>query len=94
MTPNGANIRIHGEDTDSPNKSPLIAISGNVIGSQSRAIELKNVNRLSITGNTIYDSADLSLLIQQCSGISIGSNTKLLCSPMEYRPALGWYSSW
>jgi len=75
VTPNGANIRIHGEDTDSPNKSPLIAISGNVIGSQTRAIELKNVNRLSITGNTIYDSADLSLLIQRCSGISVGSNT-------------------
>ncbi|MBI1310601.1 hypothetical protein GC176_04770 [bacterium] len=75
VTPNGANIRIHGEETDSPNKSPLIAISGNVIGSQTRAIELRNVNRLSITGNTIYDSDDLSLLIQKCSGISVGSNT-------------------
>ena len=75
ITPNGANIRIHGEETDSPNKSPLIAISGNVIGSQTRAIELRNVNRLSITGNTIYDSDDLSLLIQHCSGISVASNT-------------------
>ena len=75
VTPNGANIRIHGEENDSPNKSPLIAISGNVIGSQTRAIELRNVNRFSITGNTIYDSDDLSLLIQKCSGISVGSNT-------------------
>lgn len=75
VTDGGANIRIHGAETASSDRSPLIAISGNVIGSQSRGIELRNVNRLSVTGNTIYDSDDLSLLVQKCSGVSIGSNT-------------------
>ena len=52
-----------------------VAIAGNVLGSQTRGIELKHVERVAITGNTIYDSEDLSLLAEDCSGLAIGSNT-------------------
>lgn len=75
ITPGGANVRIHGEETADLNKSPLITITGNVIGSQDRGIELRNLNRLAITGNTIYCSADVSLHMQKCRGAAIGSNT-------------------
>ena len=38
VTPGGANIRIHGEETGASKTSPLISITGNVIGSQTRGI--------------------------------------------------------
>jgi parallel beta-helix repeat protein len=75
VTPGGANVRIHGEETDDPNKSPLITLTGNVIGSQDRAVELRNLNRISMTGNTIYNSPDLSIHAARCSGVAVGSNT-------------------
>ena len=75
VTENGANVRIHGERKEDPNKSPLITIVGNVIGSQTRGIELKNLRKVSVTGNTIYDSIDVSLHVSHCSGVCVGSNT-------------------
>lgn len=81
----GANIRIVGADvqrpqpadsppTLKPDTAHLINITGNVLGSQWRAVELRNASRVTITGNTIYDSADLSVLATHCAGIVIGSN--------------------
>jgi len=75
IQPGGANVRIHGTPDTSPRAARLVTISGNVIGSQTRGIELRHVQRVAITGNTIYDSADLSLLAVHCSGVSVGSNT-------------------
>jgi len=53
----------------------LLAITGNVLGSQWRAVDLRHVSRVTMTGNTIYDSADLSIFAQNCSGIAIAANT-------------------
>ena len=75
IQPGGANVRIHGAETVSPRAARLVTISGNVLGSQTRGIELRHVQRVAITGNTIYDSADLSILATRCSGIAVGSNT-------------------
>ncbi len=75
IQPGGANVRIHGAATTSPGAARLITICGNVLGSQSRGVELKHVQRVAISGNTIYDSAELSILAEHCSGIAIGSNT-------------------
>lgn len=81
----GANIRIVGADVERPQRadSPktqkvdtahLINITGNVLGSQWRAVELRNVSRVTITGNTIYDSADLSVFAAKSAGIVVSGN--------------------
>jgi polygalacturonase len=82
----GANIRIVGADVERPQKADapktlkpdtahLINITGNVLGSQWRAVELRNVSRVTITGNTIYDSADLSVIATHSAGIVVSGNT-------------------
>jgi hypothetical protein len=82
----GANIRIVGasvrrpQPADSPttqqtDTAHLINITGNVLGSQWRAVELQNVSRVTLTGNTIYDSTSLSLFAAQCSGIVVSGNS-------------------
>lgn len=81
----GANIRIVGADVERPQRadSPktqkvdtahLINITGNVLGSQWRAVELRNASRVTITGNTIYDSADLSVFAAKSAGIVVSGN--------------------
>ena len=75
IEPGGANVRIHGAPTISPRAARLVTIVGNVLGSQTRGIELRHVQRIAITGNTIYDSKDLSILATHCQGIAVGSNT-------------------
>ncbi len=82
----GANIRIVGAqvvrpqpaDTPATQKADtahLINITGNVLGSQWRAVELRNASRITITGNTIYDSADLSIFAAHSAGIVVSGNS-------------------
>ncbi|MFN0053970.1 MAG: right-handed parallel beta-helix repeat-containing protein [Planctomycetales bacterium] len=82
----GANIRVIGAPVERPqladgpadqraDTAHLINITGNVLGSQWRGIELQFASRVSVTGNTIYDSADLSLFASHSSGLVIGGNT-------------------
>lgn len=75
IEPGGANIRIQGMPQKNRLLPSLFAITGNIIGAQSRAIELRHVNRVAIAGNTIYDSADYSILATHCSGMTVGANT-------------------
>ncbi len=86
VQPRGANIRVigapvarpqrsDGPASDVPDTAHLIAITGNILGSQSRAIELQSTSRITVTGNTIYDSADLSLFASHSSGIVVNGNT-------------------
>lgn len=81
----GANIRIVGADVERPQRadSPktqkvdtahLVNITSNVLGSQWRAVELRNVSRVTMTGNTIYDSADLSVFAAKSAGIVVSGN--------------------
>jgi hypothetical protein len=74
VQPGGANIRIAGSVTGKQGAC-LIAITGNVIGSNTRGLDLVNAYRVTVTGNTIYDSAEFSLLARSCQGLAIGSNT-------------------
>lgn len=81
----GANIRVVGAEVQRPQTADalktqkadtahLINITGNVLGSQWRAVELRNVSRVTMTGNTIYDSADLSVFAAKCAGIVVSGN--------------------
>ncbi|MFO0905086.1 MAG: right-handed parallel beta-helix repeat-containing protein [Pirellulales bacterium] len=81
----GANIRVAGAELKRPESSAaaaasgdtahLINITGNVLGSQSRAVDLRHASRVTITGNTIYDSNDLSIFAKNCSGVTVAANT-------------------
>jgi parallel beta-helix repeat protein len=82
----GANVRITGAVvqrpqladapmSQKPDTAHLINITGNVLGSQWRGIELKNTSRVTVTGNTIYDSADLSIFAAMSSGIVVSGNS-------------------
>lgn len=82
----GANIRVVGSDVERPQRADapkatkvdtahLINITGNVLGSQWRAVELRNVSRVTITGNTIYDSADLSIFASRSAGVVVSGNS-------------------
>jgi hypothetical protein len=75
VTPGGANIRIDGKPDDWPRGARLIAITGNIIGSQERAIQLRHALRVTIASNTIYDSRKLSLDLERCAGLAITGNT-------------------
>ena len=85
VQPGGANIRIVGAPVERPphagaantqqaDTACLINITGNVLGSQWRGVELRHVSRVTITGNSIYDSADLSICAEHCSGIVVSAN--------------------
>jgi len=82
----GANIRIVGAAVERPQRADtpktqkvdtahLINITGNVLGSQWRAVDLHNVSRVTVTGNTIYDSADLSVFASHSAGIVVSANS-------------------
>jgi len=82
----GANLRIWGAEIEAqpradtpasakPDTVHVINVTGNVLGSQWRGVELRNMSRATITGNTIYDSADLSIVGYRCSGIVVSGNS-------------------
>jgi parallel beta-helix repeat protein len=75
VQPGGTNVRIWGGAKSPPLGAVLISLTGNVIGSQSRAIDLRHAQRIVVSGNTLYDSRDLTLFAADCSGLSISGNT-------------------
>jgi parallel beta-helix repeat protein len=75
VQPGGANVRIHGNPRGFPSGARLVTITGNVLGSQRRGIELKHVQRVSISGNTLYDAQELTLWASHCEGITLAANT-------------------
>lgn len=75
VEPGGANVRIHGGPDRQQRGACLITLIGNVLGSQTRSIELVQAMRVTVTGNTIYDGPEYSILAQHCRGLAIGENT-------------------
>lgn len=71
----GTNVRIIGSPTDPPVGTPLFAISGNTIGSQETNIELAYVNRVAITGNTLYDGKEVTVSIRDSRNVTLSGNT-------------------
>lgn len=73
-SPKGANVRFLGK-ADNPNAVGLLAISGNLIGSQETAIHLKSARGVVITGNSIYSGYHAALKVEDCEHIVVGSNS-------------------
>lgn len=75
VQPGGANVRIRGAAEGATQGACLIAITGNVIGSHTRGLDLAHAYRVTLTGNTIYDAAEYSIMARACRGVAIGANT-------------------
>ena len=69
----GANIRIH-EARDTSRPPGLIAITGNVIGSQEINVHLSGCYGVTLVGNTIYSCGKRNLLVEDSRLVTIGSN--------------------
>lgn len=75
IQPGGANLRIRGSQPGTTQGACLIAITGNIIGSNMRGLELTRAYRVTLTGNTIYDAGEYSVAARSCRGLAIGANT-------------------
>lgn len=75
IQPGGANIRIYGSCENGLYSARLISVTGNIIGSQSRGMDLENVYRMTVTGNTLYGNPDKTLRAIHCNGLVMGNNT-------------------
>ena len=74
-SPNGANLRLIGDPVAANARIGMIAITGNLIGSQWVNVHMTDVQDISLTGNTIYSGHHRNLLLENCSRITVGSNT-------------------
>ena len=74
QSPGGANVRFLGAK-DHPNAVGLFAISGNLIGSQTTAIDLHSCRGVVITGNSIYSGYHQSIVAEDAEHLVIGSNS-------------------
>lgn len=75
VQPGGANVRIRGSQPGTTQGACLIAITGNIIGSNTRGIDMVRAYRVTLTGNTIYDNGEFSVVARSCRGVAIGANT-------------------
>lgn len=72
---NGTNLKVLGRiDADGFPSARLIAITGNILGSQATSLLLHNAQRVAVTGNTIYDGHSVGLKAIGCDGIAIANN--------------------
>ncbi len=75
IEPGGANVRIWGGPDSEKRGACLIALTGNVLGSQMRGLDLRGVFRMTVAGNTLYGNQELNVFAQKCTGLSFSGNT-------------------
>jgi polygalacturonase len=73
-SPGGANVRFLGAK-DHPNAVGLFAISGNLLGSQSKVLDLRACRAVAVTGNSIYSGYQYALWAEDCEHLVLGNNT-------------------
>ncbi|MCI0637572.1 MAG: right-handed parallel beta-helix repeat-containing protein [Gemmataceae bacterium] len=74
QTPGGANVRFLGH-ADHPNAVGLFAITGNLIGSQTRALDLHGCRGVVVSGNSIYSGYRQAIWAERCEHLVIGVNS-------------------
>ncbi len=77
-SPGGANVRVLGGE--SLRTSGLLAITGNLIGSQQTNIHLDRCRGVSIAGNSIYSAMRNSLFIERSANVTVAAN------PIDWNP--------
>src|SRR5262245_36594207 len=73
-SPGGANVRFLGAK-DHPNAVGLFAISGNLLGSQSKVLDLRACRAVAVTGNSIYSGYQYALWAEDCEHLVLGNNS-------------------
>ncbi len=72
-SPKGANIRIMGGEE--LRSGGMMAITGNMIGSQEENIHLFRCRGVSMSGNYIYSAFERSLYMEDCANMVFGNNS-------------------
>jgi hypothetical protein len=72
-SPDGANIRFLGGKN--LKVGGLLAITGNLIGSQTHNIHLADCRGVSISGNSLYSAAEHTIWMENCANIVAGNNS-------------------
>ncbi len=74
-SPGGANIRLVGVGKDDPSAVGLLAISGNLLGSQETVLELRSCRGVVLSGNCIYSGYRYSLMAEDCEHLVLSGNS-------------------
>jgi parallel beta-helix repeat protein len=75
-SPGGANIRFLGpEKPEERTRMGLWSITGNLIGSQTVNVHLKNSRGIVVTGNHIYSGQERTLVLEKSRHIVVGPNS-------------------
>ena len=75
IEPGGANVRIWGGEESRTRGACLIALTGNMLGSQTRGLDLRGVFRMTVAGNTLYGNGELNVYAEKCTGLCFSGNT-------------------
>jgi hypothetical protein len=89
IEPGGANVRIWGGEESDSRGACLIALTGNMLGSQTRGLDLRGVFRMTVAGNTLYGNSEYNVFAQKCTGLSFSGNT-VSWRPDSDEPRDGW----
>lgn len=74
-SPDGANVRLLGVGRDNPNAVGLLAITGNLIGSQNTALHLVACRGVVVSGNSIYSGYQHAILAEDAEHLVINGNS-------------------
>ncbi len=75
QSPGGANVRLLGAGRDNPNATGLLAISGNLLGSQAAVLHLRACRGVVVSGNCIYSGYQYAVLAEDSENLVLGPNT-------------------
>lgn len=73
-SPGGANVRFLGA-RDHPNAVGLFTITGNLLGSQTRVLDLHACRGVVVSGNSIYSGYQQAIWAESCEHLVIGPNS-------------------
>jgi hypothetical protein len=75
QSPGGANVRLVGVGKTHPNAVGLLAISGNLLGSQETVLHLQSCRGVVVSGNAIYSGYHRALWAEDAEHLVIGANS-------------------
>lgn len=74
-SPGGANVRLIGVGQENPNATGLLAITGNLIGSQQTLLHLQACRGVVVSGNSLYNGFQNAILAEDAEDLVIGANS-------------------
>jgi hypothetical protein len=74
-SPGGANVRLVGVGRDNPNAAGMVAITGNLLGSQTTVLHLRACRGVAVSGNCLYDGYQNALWAEDSENLVLGPNS-------------------